>query len=479
MKRFLVAIVLMVPAWGADEFYTREEIPTPPGEVMEISSIALLPDEKVAVSTRRGDIWICNGAYGDDLSKVTWKKIAEGLHEPLGMFWQDGWLWLTQRPEVSKLRDTDGDGEADEFVTIASPWGMSGDYHEYAFGSRPDAEGNVWVALCLTGSFTSPTHSPYRGWAFKVSPDGESEPIATGLRSPGGVGFNAQGDAFFTDNQGPWNGSSSLKHLKPGHFMGHPAGNKHWTKESGVLEPPLPQDKSRMVSERKRHPALVPPAVVFPHGLVGQSPSGIVLDETDGRFGPFEGQLFVGEQTHSQVQRVFLEKVNGTYQGAVWHFAEGFRSGIVPMRLADDGTLFVGGTNRGWAARGGKNFTFERTRWTGVVPFTVEEMRLTKDGWDLTFTKPVKRSLAGDPNNYEMEAWTYIYQAEYGSPQVDQTTPKVTSAEVSDDKLTVSLKVDGRVKGHVHELDCARVLGAEGESVWHPKGYYTLNEWVE
>ncbi|MBK1834579.1 DUF7133 domain-containing protein [Roseibacillus ishigakijimensis] len=480
MKTKAIALGLALgcsPGWG-DDYYRTEEIPMPEGEVMEVGSIALLPGKKVAVASRRGDVWICEGAYGDDLSQVSWSKFAEGLHEPFGMFWRDGWLWLTQRPEVTKMRDSDGDGWADEFVTVSAPWGINGDYHEYAFGSDPDRDGNVWVALCLTGSGGAADNSPFRGWGFRITPEGEALPTVTGIRSPGGIGFNAAGDTFYCDNQGLWNGSSSLKHMRVGGFMGNPTGNKYHTLQDTLPEPPTPESGSRIETERAKYPELVPPAVVFPHGLIGQSPTGIIPEDSAGRFGPFAGQTLVGEQTHSQVQRVFLEKVNGVYQGAVWHFLEGYRSGIVPLRLSEDGTLFVGGTNRGWAARGGKPFTFERTRWTGKVPFEMKEMRLTQEGWELVFTQPVNAERAGDPASYEMAAWTYIYQSSYGSPQVDAATPKVVRAEVAEDRLSVRLTVEGRVKGHVHELDASRVTGPDGASLWHPKSYYTINEWV-
>ena len=316
----MLGLVLAATGLAAadSEYYVREEIPLPEGEVMEIGSIALMPDQKVAVTTRRGDLWICEGAHGEDLSLVKWSLFARGLHEPFGMFYQDGWFTLTQRPEITKLRDRDGDGRADEFRTLAAPWGISGDYHEYNFGSDPDKDGNIWTVSCLTGS--SGARADWRGWAFRVSPDGKAEPVCSGVRSPGGIGFNREGDAFYMDNQGLWNGSSALKHLKPGGFMGNPSGNKFHAL-AGLPEPPNPKSDSRMETERKRFPKLVPPAVIFPHGKIGQSPTGVIWDQTDGKFGPFAGQVFVGEQCHSQVQRVFLEKVNGVYQGAVWHLS--------------------------------------------------------------------------------------------------------------------------------------------------------------
>ncbi len=453
--------------------YLREEIPLPPGEVMEIGSIALMPGDKVAVTTRRGDLWICDGAYGDDLSQVKWHRFAEHLHEPLGMFWKDDSLWLTQRPELTRIQDTDGDGLGDVFETVCDDWGINGDYHEYAFGSTPDREGNVWIVLCLTGSFHA--RSDWRGWCVRVTPEGEMIPTCSGIRSPGGIGFNAAGDCFYTDNQGVWNGSSSLKWLRPGSFQGNPTANRYH-QLADLPAPPEPRDGSRILTERERFPELVPPAVILPHGKVGQSPTAVITDHSGGKFGPFAGQVLVGEQTHSQVQRVHLEKVNGLYQGAVFHFLEGFEAGIVPMRLSDSGTLFIGGTNRGWASRGSKPFTFERVRWDGKTDFEIHTMSARPDGFELTFTKPVDPDAAADPGRYAMRAWTYLYQSKYGSPEVDDSRPTVTAARVSDDGRTVRLVVDGLVRGHVHQLDLREVPSAGGEKLAHASAWYTLNE---
>jgi hypothetical protein len=475
--RFLLALCItatLAQASEPSEFYLREEIPLPPGEVMEIGSIALMPEQKVAVTTRRGDLWICSGAYGEDLSKVTWTKFAQGLHEPFGMFWKAGWLYLTQRPEVSRLKDDDHDGKADTFETICSDWGINGDYHEYAFGSDPDKNGDIWVVLCLTGSFTA--DSDWRGWCVRITPEGKMIPTCSGIRSPGGIGFNAEGDVFYMDNQGLWNGSSSLKWLKPGSFQGNPTGNK-FHKLAKFPAPPEVADKSRVLTERLKYPVFIPPAVVFPHTLVGQSPTGIACDMTKGKFGPWKNQLYVGEQCHSQVQRVCLEKVNGLYQGAVFHFLEGFEAGIIPVRLDQEaGMLFVGGSNRGWASRGTKAFTFERVKWTGKTPFEIETMTANRDGFTLNFTEPVDPVTAGNPASYSMAAWTYILQHTYGSPEVDRAIPQITAATVSPDQKSVRLKISGLVRGHVHHLDSKGIKSASGAALWHPDAYYTLNE---
>ncbi len=75
-----------------------------------------------------------------------------------------------------------------------------------------------------------------------------------------------------------------------------------------------------------------------------------------------------------------------------------------------------------------------------------------------------------------MVAWTYILQSGYGSPEVDQATPKITTATVSPDKKSVRLNIDGLVRGHVHHLDSKGVKSASGQTLWHADAYYTLNE---
>jgi hypothetical protein len=474
--RSILFLLTLAAAQAApqSDYYIREEIPLPPGEVMEIGSIALMPDQQLAVTTRRGDLWIAKGAYDSDLTKVTWTKFTQGLHEPLGMFWKDGWLHLTQRPEQSRIKDSDGDGIADTFETINAGWGINGDYHEYAFGSEPDKNGDVWVVLCLTGS--GGASSDWRGWCVRVTPKGEMIPTCSGIRSPGGIGANHLGDMFYTDNQGLWNGSSSLTWLKPGSFQGNPTGNKYH-QLANLPAPPQPTDKSRIETERARFPEFIPPAVVFPHGKVGQSPTGIAYDSGNGKFGPWKHQLYVGEQTHSQVQRVALEQINGIYQGAVFHFLEGFEAGLVPVRLDHEaGILFAGGTNRGWASRGSKPFTLERVRWTGKTPFEILDMKANPDGFTLTFTEPVDPATASSTASYSMAAWTYIYQSAYGSPEVDPATPKITAATVSNDNLSVRLTIEGLVKGHVHHLKAEGVKSKSATPLLHPNAWYTLNE---
>jgi hypothetical protein len=217
------------------------------------------------------------------------------------------------------VQDKNRDGLADTYEVFSDAWGVTGDGHEYAFGSRFDKNGDLWVALCLTGSFTS--EAPFRGWALRIKPDGTMVPTCSGIRSPGGIGFDAEGDAYYTDNEGPWHGSSTLQHLVPGSFQGHPAGNSWYPQAPNMGPRPVePNDDSRMVTERARIKELLPPAVYMVHGKIGNSSSFIATDLSGGKFGPFANQIFVGDQSHSNISRVFLETVNGIRQGVVIPF---------------------------------------------------------------------------------------------------------------------------------------------------------------
>lgn len=458
-----------------DGYYKIVELPIPEGVVLEGGALALLSDGNLAVGSRRGEIWLVENPLAEDPATMKFRRFAHGLHEVLGLTERDGWLYVTQRCEVARIRDEDGDGTADRFETVCDGWGVTGDYHEYAFGSPFDAEGNLWVVLCLTGSFTS--EAPYRGWCLRVGPDGTMVPTCSGLRSPGGIAMNHRGDMFYTDNQGPWNGTCSLRHLESGKFMGHPAGNT-WYELTDALgpRPADPESGSRIHLEAAKIPELQPPSVWFPYAKMGQSASGIACDTTGGKFGPFENQLFVGDQTHSTVMRVALERVNGHYQGACFPFRQGFGSGSLALLMPGSGQLFVTGSSRGWGSRGTKPFALERLDWTGRVPFEIAAMHVRPDGFELRFTAPVDSQSAGAPEAYRLQTYTYLYQSSYGSPEVDQTTPTIKKVQVAEDGLSVRLTVDGLQVGHVHELHASGVKSAEGLPLLHEAAYYTLFE---
>jgi hypothetical protein len=479
---FLVASSPFVSATAPSEadYYTLTDVPFPAGSAVEVSALEELPDGTLAIGTRRGEIWMLDNPTAPAAEMKT-RKYADGLHEILGLAYhaEQKVLYVTQRPEVTKVSDNNGDGRADSFETFYDGWSQCGDYHEYNFGSKFDEKGHLWTTLCLTGSFSS--KGPWRGWCLRLDPTGKAIPTCGGVRSPGGMGF-FQGDCFYTDNQGPWNGSSSIKHLKPGGFMGHDGGNAWYNEPAaqvamGTGPVPSPQSKSRIVSQREAVPQLVPPAIVLPHSHLGQSASGLQEEKSSGKFGPFGGQLLVGDQCYSNVSRCSMEQVNGVWQGAAILLREGLKSGVIPLQQIKNGSLFAGGCDRGWGSRGGAPFMLHRIDWTGKLPFEMHTVKAEKDGFSISFTKPVAAESVRAGQTVQCKAWTYIYQSSYGSPEVDELTPKVTAAELSADGLTLRLKLDTLTKGHVHQLNLEGIKAKEsGDPVLHPKAYYTLNE---
>ena len=374
-----------------------------------------------------------------------------------------------------RIRDVDGDGMADRYETLSNNWGYA-EGHEFAFASKPDAHGDVWVALGLSGSYNS--NNLFRGWAVKVTPDGRMIPVCSGLRSPAGVAANAQGEMFVIESQGPWNGCCSLKHLKPGGFLGHPASYNWYAYTKDLKEPVKPNSNSRLHLERARVPELVPPAVRFPYIKMGRSISGFRLDRTGGKFGPFDGQFFLGDYTLSLILRATTEQVNGVWQGACYPFREGLSTGLMNVEFSPQGQLVAGGftTNAQWPVRGTAPYALQRIDWNGVTPFEVKEINIRHDGFLLTFTLPVDPQSAADPKNYAVTTYTHIYQAGYGSPEVDQTAPRVLKAEPSADGRTVRLTLEKLELGHIHDFDFTGVRSAQGQPLLHTKAYYTVNE---
>lgn len=464
--------------WGTAEeeskYYKLVDVPLPKELAVEAGSFEVMPDKKqLAIATRRGDIFLADGIF-EKYPEPKFKKFASGLDEIFGMSYRDGAFIVNQQTEVSRIIDENGDGRADRFETLSDVWGFR-NYHEFAFGSKPDPEGNIWVALCLSKSYHS--DAPFRGWCLKITPDGKTVPICSGIRSPCGIGPNEHGVMFYAESQGPWNGSCSLKVLEPGGFMGHPVSFNWYDLAPEMGPAPVkPETPSRLETERKRVKELVPYAVVFPYKRMGRSISGFMVDKTGGKFGPFQNQIFIGDFSLGVVMRATTEKVNGVWQGACYPFREGFDTGLLAVQFTPNGNLIAGGTNRGWPVRGPKAYAVQRLDWTGKVPFEIKEIKAQPKGFQLSFTKPIDRETAANPETYQLKTFTHIYRQGYGSPEVDQTTPKTTKATVSDDGLSVSIEIDGMVQGHVHDFYLPTMRSTEDDKLLHTSAYYTLNE---
>ncbi|MCE2757937.1 MAG: plastocyanin/azurin family copper-binding protein [Chitinophagaceae bacterium] len=460
------------------DFYALKTVAIPDNVKLEVGGIAVMPDGRIAASTRRGEIWIIQNAYGNGQPHFT--RFASGLHEVLGLAYRDGAFYCTQRGELTKIEDKNNDGIADSYTPITL-FELSGNYHEYAYGPVFDKNGDMYVTLNVAWVGYGDGLGKWHGWLIKVKPDGTQEPIATGLRSPAGFNVNSNNDVFYAENQGDWVGSGRVTHLEKGDFAGN-AGGLNWTKEPNSPLKLTKEDLKEVDNGQPMHEAakkikeLKLPAVWFPHSAMGISTADIIEDQTNGAFGPFGGQYFVADQGHSKIMRMSLEKVNGKYQGACYPFYEGFASGLVRLRWGLDGSMFGGMTSRGWASTGKAEYALQRLVWNGELPFEMKDIHAMSDGFEVEFTAPVNSSKLKDPKNFTVNSFTYKYQHQYGSPIINNRTRKIIGMIPSADGRKVKLVLDSLIPGYIHEIRVANLESTEQKSLLHDFAYYTLNE---
>jgi len=461
--------------------YAVDYLAPPDGSVLEIGGLDFLSDGRLAVSTRRGQVWLIENPLAADPADARFTVFAEGLDEGLGLkvlpgVSQDGLsedaLYVLQRGELSRLRDLDDDGTCDVIETVTNSWGLSGNYHEFAFGLPADDQGRLYFTLNV--AFGDPrwwigqSLLPYRGWCLRADPrTGAVEPLASGLRSPCGLGRTQAGDLFITDNQGDWVPACPIYHLKEGAFYSHPAPLV-WTDEyraagarpSDSVPPPVPR---------------TPPAVWLPYKW-SRSAGNLVEDDTGGRFGPFGGQLLVAELTNGMVLRCQLERVRGEWQGAVWPLRQRVGS-LVRVLFAPDGTLFGGMTNRGWGGLPPADGLC-RIRWTGKVPMEAQTVHLLQDGFDIAFTEPVAADCALTPANATLTQYDYDWWWEYGSPERRTTKLEVSDLSLSPDRLTLTVHAPLQA-AMMARLALSGVRGASGAPLLHEEFAYTINQLPE
>ena len=483
-----------------EDFFSIRGVSSPEGALLEVGGLAMLPNGDLGISTRRGDVFIVENPTSQ---RPYFRKFASGLHEILGLAYKDGNLYCAQRGELTKLVDTDMDGKADVYETVYA-WPLSGHYHEYSFGPKIAPDGSFFVTGNVAFGdeewWRGESRVPWRGWTMNITPDGKMQPWATGMRSPAGPGF-INGEFFYTDNQGEWMGSGGLWHVPKGAFTGHPAGLR-WTgmpnspvkltteqlyakidprqvknDEGRYIKPDnvVDEDFVAMYEMKKFIPELRTPAVWLPHGILGISNSE-PLEIPEGNFGPFGGQVLVGDQGMSLISRIFLEKVNGEYQGASFLFRTGFKSGVLRMAWAQDGSLFVGETNRGWGSAGDANQGLQRLVWNNSVPFEMRAVRAMPDGFEVEFTKPVDKKSAEDISSYNVSSFIYKYHPVYGSPPVNTEENVIKGVKVSEDGMKARLIVDNLRRYYIHNLTLSGVRAKDNSySLVHPTAYYTLN----
>ena len=479
----LWVLVPLVTAAKVTDYYSIQQV-APPKLLLDrygqngaqTDGLDFMPDGRLVACFVGGEVFTLLPKTGK------WKLFADGLHSPLGVVaLNDREVMVAQRPELTLLRDLDGDGVVDEYKSFCDDFGISGNYHEFHFGPVRDKAGNFYVSLGTASSGADVRYEkrglfdkrsylqrmyssvPYRGWVLKITPEGRLIPWASGLRTPNGLGFDLEGNLFVTDNQGDWVGTSKLHHIEEGKFYGH-AGSLLWEndwKEGRPVDLPVAKLDARRETA----------AILFPHGLMANSPSQPLVDSTCGKFGPYAGQLLVGEMNKRRIMRVMLEKVGGKLQGACVPFFDGngLSTGNNRLCFSPDGkTLWVGHSNHGWAGSRG----IQKLTWTGKVPPDVHRVTLTQTGFSITFTVPVDKALATSVDNYPMKSYSYKYHKSYGSPQVNVKSIKPTKATLSADAKTVLLSIPAMEARRLYEISLKQVRTNEGSALLNPLVVY-------
>jgi hypothetical protein len=395
---------------------------------MRVGGFDFFKDGKsAALSTWSGDVWIVSG-IDDQLEKLTWKRYAAGLFQPLGLKIVDEKIHVLGRDGITRLHDLNGDNEADFYEAFNHDVEATPNFHEFAFDLQTDAAGNFYFtkgAPLLGTHFWDPIGA-HNGALLRVTRDGgKLDVVATGLRAPNGAGISPAGQLTCSDNQGIWTPVCRINWIREGGFYGA-VGMHHSEKEPTTYDPPL---------------------CWLPFAVDNSSGGQVWVPDND-KWGPFAGHLLHLSYGKCDLFHVMHETPHGTpAQGGVVRFPIQFSSGIMRARFNPaDGQLYVAGL-KGWQTEAALDGCLQRVRYTGRPVHTAHTMTVTPTGVDITFTQPLDPELAADPESYAVERWNYLWSKEYGSPEFRVSDPAaqgrdpvtVTAATLSPDGRTVSL----------------------------------------
>ncbi|EHR61068.1 family 16 glycoside hydrolase [Saccharomonospora cyanea] len=442
--------------------YTLTDL-RPEGFEPQVSAMDWMPDGRLAIATWggtdnvTGEVYLLDNVTGDTgPEEVTVTRVAEGLKEPMGLKVVDGTIYVSQKHELTELVDVDGDDVVDEYNTVAT-WPFSDNFHEFAFGLLY-RDGffylNLSVAINYGGATTDPQPSENRGTTIKVNRrTGEVSYIAGGLRTPNGIGWGPGRDIFVTDNQGGWLPASKLVHIKQDRFF------NHYTNPDGPFDD---QPVTR-------------PVLWLPQNEIANSPSTPLYVEK----GPFAGQMLFGDVTYGGIQRAYLEKVKGQYQGAVFRMTQGLEVGVNRITRGPDGAIYLGGLGAGgnWGQAGKLTYGLQKLTPAGDNAFDILAMRAVPGGFELEYTRPLSEETAQDlAAHYQITQWRYVPTPSYGGPKVDEETLPVTSATLSKDGRKVTLTIPGLQPDRVVHVRSPRPFtSVDGQSLWSTEAWYTLN----
>lgn len=347
----------------------------------------------IAACTIDGDVWRVSG-IDEKLEKISWRRFATGLFQPLGLKVVDDKVYVLGRDQITRLHDLNADGEADFYENFNNECKIGKHVHEYATGLDTDPEGNFYF---VKGHGAKNDHA---GTFLKVSPDGKKlEVFATGFRWPNGSGAGPNGELTVADQQGTWVPSSRLDLVKAGGFYGFMNAHHRET-------PPTDYDG---------------PLCWIPHG-VDNSCGGQTWVTSD-QWGPLKGHMLHASYGKCALFLVIQESVKGVDQGGVFQFPLRFESGSMRARFSPhDGQLYVSGL-KGWQTSGAKDGCLQRVRYSGKEVFFPNSIRTHENGVVVGFTQTLDKELAEDLDSWSIERWNYKWTKAYGSKEYSVKDP--------------------------------------------------------
>ncbi len=421
-----------------------------------------------------GELWLYSGVDGDG-SDIARELIAEGLFEPSGVCCVGDAIYVSQRSEVTRF---DFDAQSQQWKPTAVAGGFeTKDFHALSFGlihdpGEGDHPGYLYMARG-TGLGTG-ENPPLHGAVLRIDlsqPFGDNiEPLSGGHRTPNGIGFGPGGDVFVTDNQGEWTPASELNHIQKGSFYGF-----YHRQQRGSFATPFQPD-----GPEPRAAGVTEASVWLPQDEIGNSPSEPILIPEGV---PFAGQMLVGDVKYGGINRVSLQNVDGTWQGAAYRFTQGLEGGVNRIVFGKDGSLYAGGiggdhsSTWNWVnPQGEKTYQgLQRLRFTDRAVFDIELVEATPTGLRVTFTKLVAREWLADTGNYNLRQWTYEATGKYGGAKINPQDLSAKSATPSDDGRSVDLAIDGLREGYLIHL-LTEPKSTSGESLWSTEVWYTLRK---
>ncbi|MCK0136065.1 c-type cytochrome [Arenibacter sp. S6351L] len=420
----------------------------------KIGGLAFLPDGRLLFTTwdTEGGVYVLDGFQDGDSTKINKKRIAAGLQEPLGIEVVDGKIFVVQKHELTQLIDVNNDDIIDEYRAICNTWGVTDDFHEFAFGLLYD-KGYFYVSLSMAMRLlATEKQKKDRGRTLKIAPNGSFERINFGLRTPNGIGRGVDGELFVTDNQGEWLPANKLIHVKKGEYHGMAWG---------------------LLDRLEEPPKMVQPTLWLPDTEIGNSPSEPIIMKD----GPYKGQMLHGDVSHGGIKRDFLEKINGSYQGAVFRFTQGLHAGVNRLCWGPDGALYIGeiGMVGGWTWRE-KKYGLQRIKFNGKPTFEMLAVRARPEGFEIEFTQPLINTQEIVSSDFILTQWWYKPTEDYGGPKMNLESLSVTTTDLSLDRKKLYIEVPGLKKEHVVYLRIPDNLqSANGQNLWTSEAWYTLN----